>query len=297
MSSELRVMLREPTGAMSAERVLTGLSQMLRLIGELEDAVRHQDSRPQDRSVWALAHLAVGSVEAGYAPLELRRGATWEDLDRVAQRAVQGFAEAEAQESVPAGWTPEAAIPAAGLAKGLGATVDAGMRLTLISGGKAVQEVDVTRRAARNLHAALKVRRESIGSVTGTVGSITVHGRNRAGLWADRDDARVLVTFTDEQTPMIREALGDRVLVRGRLRRNSNGQLIGVTMRDLEPLSSAEAAPLGSLTGLAPDLTGGQTTREYLQDISWHVLKIRRPSTSTRQRSFLRLSPSLAMSR
>lgn len=149
VSSELRVMLREPTGAMSAERVLTGLSQMLRLIGEREHAVRHQYSCPGDRSVWALTRLAVGSVEAGSSPLELRCGATWEELDRVAQRAVQGFAEADARESVPAGWTPEAAIPAAGLAKGLGDTVDAGMRLTLISGGKVIQEVDVTRRVAR----------------------------------------------------------------------------------------------------------------------------------------------------
>ncbi|GGM19977.1 hypothetical protein [Micromonospora yangpuensis] len=58
----------------------------------------------------------------------------------------------------------------------------------------------MTRQVAENLAAALKVRRQSIGSVIGTLDSIYLHGQRRAGLWQERTNRRLDVTFTAAQT-------------------------------------------------------------------------------------------------
>jgi hypothetical protein len=162
----------------------------------------------------------------------------------------------------------EAAKPAGLLARDLGTTASTGMRLRLLVDGRPVREVEVTRRAANHLEVAVKVRRESVGSIIGTIGSITVKGRNVAGLWPDRGGPRVQLWFTDEQMPVLRDALSSRVQVSGLIRRNMAGQAIGVTVRRLECLPSyGEGKPVTGIVGLAPSLTGDRSTLDFLDEI------------------------------
>jgi hypothetical protein len=268
VATELGVTLRGPTGRMSARRVLEDLQQILNLVGELEDAQLGRYAQPRDRSTWSFSRLGVGSVEAVLAPAEPRGRATWADLKHVVFRVVEGYDEAERREVLPDGWTAEAAKPASALARGLGTTTGTGMRLRLLVDGNPVREVEVTRRAGLHLDAAVDVRRESVGSIVGTVGSITVKGRNIAGLWPDRGGPRVPLWFTDEQTSMMRDAFASRVQVSGLVRRNIAGQAVGVTVRRLERLPSHGAGkPLTGLVGLAPSLTGDRSTQAFLDEI------------------------------
>jgi hypothetical protein len=261
---------------MSAPQVLEDLQKMLRLIDELEDAQLGRGGRLRERSTWAFSRLAVGSVEAGLTPVEPRGGATWADLEQVAIRVVDGYAEAERREVLPDGWTLEAAKPASELARDLGTAVGVGMRLRLLIDGRLVREAEVTGHAARHLDATIKrhrdattkIRRESVGSVLGTLGYISVKGRNVAGLWPDRGGPRVQLSFTDEQLPALRDALASRVQVSGLIRRDGNGRVTGVTVRRIERLPSfGEAKPLTGLVGLSPSLTGDLSTLAFLDEI------------------------------
>jgi hypothetical protein len=110
--------------------------------------------------------------------------------------------------------------------------------------------------------------RESVGSVIGTLGSVNVKGRNVAGLWPDRGGPRVQLWFTDEQMPVLRDALACRVQVSGLIRRDGNGRMTGVTVHRVERLPSrGEGRPLTGLVGLVPSLTGDRSTLDFLDDI------------------------------
>jgi hypothetical protein len=110
--------------------------------------------------------------------------------------------------------------------------------------------------------------RESVGSVTGTLGSITVKGRNVAGLWPDRGGPRVHLWFTDEQMPELRDALASRVQVSGLIRRDGTGRAVGVSVRRVERLPARGAGrPLTGLVGLVPSLTGDLSTLDFLDEI------------------------------
>lgn len=264
VGNELRVKLQGPRGGMDAGRALDDLRQILHLLGELEDAYVRGPAR--ERSTWAFSHLAMGSIEAGFAPRERHGKSTWGDLDRVVLRVVEGFAEAEEHEAIPAGWTPEAATPAERVCRHLGTTIDSGMRLTVIEGGRETKHAEVTRRVQANLRAAKKVRRETIGSVTGFLGSLNVRGTGTAGVWLDRGGQRVTVKFDRDRLEELRPWIGRRVEVRGRLSRNAGDQILRVRMSHVEPLPSVEESPaLTGLVGAAPGITGGLSIREHLE--------------------------------
>jgi hypothetical protein len=104
-----------------------------------------------------------------------------------------------------------------------------------------------------------------VGSVLGILGSITVKGRNAAGLWPDRGGPRVRLWFTDEQMPALRDALARRVQVSGLLRRDGTGRVTEVAVRRIELLPShGEGKPVTGLVGVAPNLTGDLSTLDYL---------------------------------
>nr|MDT0661656.1 hypothetical protein [Micromonospora sp. DSM 115978] len=142
------------------------------------------------------------------------------------------------------------------------------MKVELLRDRKPVRAVTVTRRSAENLSATLKTRRESIGSVIGTLDTVTLHGKREAGLWLERTRRRIVVSFGRDQVETVRLALGERVEIAGRLTRDLADRLISIRMRDLEvlPRTSSEA-PASGLIGLSPDMIGDRTPEQHLEDI------------------------------
>jgi hypothetical protein len=121
-----------------------------------------------------------------------------------------------------------------------------------------------------NLERALQVRRESIGSVTGSIDSMSVHGKPVAGLWSVHGGTRIIVQLPSEElVAQARASLGaGRVVVRGRFRRNAADQIIELRAAsiEIEP-SQADAPPLASLVGADPDITGGLEPMAYLEAV------------------------------
>ncbi|MGQ0779459.1 MAG: hypothetical protein ACT4NY_34420 [Pseudonocardiales bacterium] len=268
MTLELGIRLRGRPGELDAQRVFRDLSKLMDLLGLLEDARLRRERKPESRSTWSVTNLGLSSVEVVIAPLEPRGGASFEVLERVSEIAVEGFGQIEAAPRVPDGWSDQALDRAEDVTRNLGVDAVRAMVLTLLVDGRPRRTVEITHRASVNIRTARKTRYSSLGSVIGRLDSVSVHGRNRAGLWTDRGGLRVEVTFDDDQQIEIASMLGRRVEIWGPLTRAANDQALSVRVRSITPLRNpAEARPLSELRGIAPDLTDGAEVREYLEGL------------------------------
>jgi|GEM_PF-2848067 len=268
--TELDVTLGGPVGGMDARQALVRLEEVLDLLADLEDADRRRPvgQRRVPRSTWTFARLGLGSVRAALAPLEPGPGATYDELDALNVRAVDGFEQVEGAELLPDGWGVNAARTARRLAGRLGATPDTGMKLSLIVDGQVRKSVAVTRRASVNLDRALKVRRESIGSVSGSIDSMSVRTKPFLGLWSPRGEGRIKVDLPPQLVEAAKQALGHNAAVRGRIKRNAAGQILGMRATSIEILPAvADAPPLLGLVGADQDLTGGLSPLAYLEEV------------------------------
>ncbi|MEH0823429.1 MULTISPECIES: hypothetical protein [unclassified Micromonospora] len=271
MGTELQVTLDSGHAAVDARSALLRLEGLLDLLAELEAGERIEDAagrrRPAPRSRWTFSDLGLGSIRAALAPLEPRPGGSFDAMDEVPVRAVDGFLQAEEEEIVPDGWSVTAARKARALTRHFGVTEQSGMRLSLIVDGLPKKTILVTRRSSVHLTRALQIRRESIGSVTGRIDSMSVHKKPYAGLWAKRGGRRIQVDLpSDDLVDVARDALGKDVTVRGRIRRNDAGQILLLRASSIEPLPEA-TEPLVELAGAFPDLTGGQDPVTYLEGL------------------------------
>lgn len=266
MGLELGIRLRGSGADLDAQRVLRDLTHLITLLGLLEDAQLRKDRRPTSRSTWSFNALSLGSVDAVIAPLEPRGGASFEVLDHVPELFVAGFEDVESSPRVPVGWDSRALRVAELATRKLGADADRGMVLTLLVDGKARRTAEITHRAATNARTAVRTRYSSLGSVIGTLDSVSVHRSKRAGLWTARGGRRVEVRFGTEHLDGVAALLGQKVEVWGPLSRNADDQVLSVQARRFIGLRQpAQPRRLADLHGIAPNLTGGEDVDHYLE--------------------------------
>jgi hypothetical protein len=269
VGTELRVTLPGPGGSADARRSLGVLEQVLSLLGELEDAALNKPARQAtERTTWGVSDVRLGSIIMTFAPNTPKRGATTRVLADVLTHAVDGFAVTEEREGLPAGWDLRAAATAAGLTQALGLMASTGMMVELLNDHQVQRSVTVTRRSAENLNATLRVRRESIGSVVGTLESVSVRNRRReAGLWDEVTGQRVALSFDAVQLADVKAAIGLRVEVSGRIVRDVEDRVLSLNMRSLEVLPGTSESPATGLVGLSPDMIGDRTPEEHLKEL------------------------------
>ena len=257
MSAELRVTFLGER--LDARKALAGLNKLLQVVAVAEE-LTNQDGK---RISWQFAHLGVGSVEAGIVPLEVARE---DDVEDTFARIVDGFAEAEEHEGLPAGWTVDLARCASEL---IAETDVDGLVLEMRRDGEAARRVSATRTARNHLDAGLRRGyRDSIGSLIGHLDSILVHDKFEARLWPDRGGPSVPVRFDSGLIEQVKDHLGARVEASGRIRRDGAGNVRSLKLRDLERLADLDdAPPLSDLIGLDPNLTEGKSAAEYLREI------------------------------
>jgi hypothetical protein len=268
VGTELRATLPGTAGTADARRALAVLDRFLSLVGQLEDvALNKRATRADERSVWGLTDVRMGSLTVTIAPNEPRRGATTRTLSDVATWVVEGLSEAEERDGLPAHWDRHCGESALNLAQLLGYLPATGLVLQLLANGEVVQEVTVTRRTEEHLRVGLSVRHQSIGSAIGRLDSVGLHDRREAGLWLETTGERVTVYFAKDQIEVIRKSLGRRVEVAGRLTRDVDGKLLTIQMRTLEILREQEGPDLTDLVGLDPGMTGGASPSAYLREL------------------------------
>lgn len=259
MSIELRVVL--PGDRVDARKAAAELGQLLKVISSLEAT-----TSDGGRSTWRFSHLGVGSVEAGIAVLAPRPGASEHDVESVLPQTLVGFREAEQHEGIPDGWTAELVTLACDLLKDID---PGGLDLELRENGRVVQAAHITDTARRHLEAGVeKEYRDSIGSLTGQLDTVTVHNKFEATLWPEQGGASVRMRFDADLVEVVKSHLGRRVEASGWIRRDQDGRVVQLKLRDLQGLPTfEESPPLTELVGLDPDFTGGLSAADYLREM------------------------------
>lgn len=262
---QLSATFHGPSDSIDAARALHQLSELIRLMGELEVATdRAAVSAPTHG--WSFTTLGLGSVVATLAPSRSIDADRLERMTGVPLRLVTGLETIGETADIPWDWSPDAVRAGGELMKTVGDSVETGLTLRVIDGGRTVRATTVTRALKVNLDQAIAPAAASIGSVTGLLGTIMVHDQARASVWPDRQRRRISVPLTDDQVEEAKALLGRRVELRGMVQRNSRGGLITVRVRSMRAAPVTNNVDLASLWGAAPHLTGGLTTAEFLSE-------------------------------
>jgi hypothetical protein len=108
----------------------------------------------------------------------------------------------------------------------------------------------------------------SFGSVAGSLDSISVHrGKREFRVWDENTNRPVRCKFTDAQVNAVKDLLGNRVLVSGNVQSDRYGKPISMVAETLAAASLGMLPPIESLMGSVPNLTGGLSIKEYLEDL------------------------------
>lgn len=142
-------------------------------------------------------------------------------------------------------------------------------------GANAVVVRDIERRSEATIEPGLSaelsrlfiVKYKEIGSVEGKLEMVSVHGAPRFTVYHAVTRHSIRCRF-DSATYLekVKEALGRRVIVDGRIHLNFKHEPIRVDIEGLDVLQDERVLPAASeLRGMAPDFTGELTTEAYLR--------------------------------
>lgn len=125
--------------------------------------------------------------------------------------------------------------------------------------------VNVDRRLEAKLNAAIGLDECVIGSVTGRLEAISLHGSLVFAVYPVIGQ-KISCRFGPEMKPRVIAAIDHRVQVTGTLRYKKRNQFPHeVETRDLRILDNAEKARLSDLRGMAPEATGDVSSADFIR--------------------------------
>lgn len=124
----------------------------------------------------------------------------------------------------------------------------------------------VTPAAAEHAKEALRPRYSASGSVVGRLDVVSVHQGRLFTVYDEIHRRPVRGSFADEIMPLVKEALGKRVLASGIIKRNSAHQMVSVFVEDFEIMPDDRDLPtVAELVGSDPEFTGGLPAAEWVR--------------------------------
>jgi len=226
----------------------------------LDDVGKAITRRSASEIIWFVNDLRIAS-----AAITLASRPT-DDIDepvlaRISMAYVNGLRIVEAGESLPPYFSDSSLKHLSRMTKPLGREAGA-----LIAGSSGVSNARITSQTERNLKKLQAPSSRAIGSVTGTLDVISLHGPPKFQVYDDLSNRPVGCKFRAGELEQIKAALGRRVTVNGIVVRNATGQPIRVEDPEIRIL--LDAPPLSQLVGIDPGFTGGMTLREYMEHVS-----------------------------
>jgi len=136
---------------------------------------------------------------------------------------------------------------------------------------KAAEENGSQRSATVSAETAAKVthllrpRYKTIGSVTGKLEVISIHGPAQFNVYEDRTKRAVRCRFEKERLEEVVRFMDRRVTVTGIVHRNANGDPLRVERPEIRELEDSELPTTRDLVGLVPELTGELSAEEHVR--------------------------------
>ena len=232
-----------------------------RMVSQLEKDLMNEKAQPRE---WLVSGTRIGSFTLELDPPNLIAG---DEADRVdtATTLVKGIEYLDIWQELPA----ELREPALRNLQAVAGSLRYGnseyeVEVTSISTG---QTARISHGMAKKINQLLLKERISMGSIEGKLELISVHaGSRKFNIYQDVTGKAVRCDLPRDMERQVIDALGNRVIVSGIIHRNLEGNPVRVRVERLRNLRSGEEAPtLDELMGSIPDLTGDQTTEEFIR--------------------------------
>jgi hypothetical protein len=265
--ADLDFEIKSPTGEVSAAIFKTAYSHALWLLEEYDSAM---SGKPRGVLRWFVRKLSSdGSLHVAFrsAVKFSRRRKDKDQADigpKVTSSLLSGLDDIETRCVTPP-YLSEMGLEKAGeLTKLIGRDGATGFRFQADD-----RVVDVTEQSSQNIRKLLPIRRTSIGSVEGRLEAINLHHKPRFIVYHAITRKAVTCHFVAEESMnWVKELLGRRVVVSGKLHKNVNGDTLRVTLEKLAPVDERNRFALPSDEELEdPDFANAGSTEEYIRRI------------------------------
>ncbi len=255
----LRFQVQGELGKITLSGFMDQINAHLRLLQEYDLAI----SRGQSASVeWLITDISKGSLVVETEPRSLLG-----DKDfgpEVAKVYVDGWAKIEHEGVSPPYLTEQGMDAARRIVRRIGKE---GIKGVVVAGPE--RSVTISPKASAHMDQLVPVKYRSLGSAEGTLETISVHGSPRFTIYHSRTKKAIRCDIPATDSTLLeraKEALGRRVIARGRLERNARGEPIRIKAKRLRILRERKELPtIAELGGKYPDFTGGLTSEEYVR--------------------------------
>lgn len=249
------LLLRVDAEEISPEQFITALNDFVGLAYDMEREL----SPSRERILrWRLVHLGIGSYQAGIEAEPVEDAA---DIGpSVASEILAGLPRIQAGER-PDTFTDEMLERVRRMA----ALVGNGTRAIYVDAPTLPKTYTITAVTAARIEAVSAQGYTSIGAIEGTLETISLHGRPSFTVYDAITARAVRCEFQPDMKKRVIAALGFKVIVHGRLRRDGVGR--PTQIRGVDTLRRLGTKPIIRVESLAGIFKGMGDTREYLAEI------------------------------
>lgn len=255
----LRFQIQGELGHITLAGFMDQINDHLRLLQDYDLAI----SRGQSASVeWLITNVSTSSLVVETEPRSLLDDKNFGP--EVAKVYVDGWASIEHEGVSPPYLTENGMDAARRIVRRIGKD---GIEGIVVAGPE--RSVIISPKASAHMDQLIPVKYRSLGSAEGTLETISVHGSPRFTIYHSRTKKAVRCDIPATDSTLLdraKEALGRRVIARGRLERNARGEPIRIKAERLRILRERKDLPtIAELGGKYPDFTGGLTSEEYVR--------------------------------
>ena len=143
-------------------------------------------------------------------------------------------------------------------------------RLTGFNVFTGTQETAINQQVRTNVEYLIGTGGVSLGSLRGSLDAITVHSGHEFRIWPSKLNSKkpIACRFTKAMLPEVISHIKNEVEVFGKIRRNSKGTPVFMTVEQFVPFERPSYVPsIGDVSGLINDLYGGLTLGRYMEDL------------------------------
>ena len=257
VAAEITVSVEGQTPDLLAQPFLDAMGRSLEILKELDASIAMR-RRPTLR--WAIAHMHIGSPAV--MTLRALSPPTGKDVSQdVVNHYLDGLEMLALGERLPDFFSEDAL----NAAKRLADLTKGNERVVIVRTPN--RSVQVSQRISVNIDELINRSYISEGSVEGVMEMVTVHDHNYFRVYDAIQGWGVPCYFRQESLEEVRNGLGKRVSITGRLRSDRLGkpesvQVSAIRILGLEPLPTPS-----EIRGIAKGMTGGLKAEEYLREV------------------------------
>jgi hypothetical protein len=253
----IRLVLKGAPENISLRSFSAALTNSLDILEDLDLAISHE---PKGSLEWVVTRLSVGSLSV---TIESRSKIKARNFGPdTAEAFVTGLDRVEKQGVSPPYLSEHGLKKARNLAGLVGQDGVAGIQVTDLG-----KTAEISRVAFENIRQITQIRDSAIGSVEGTIETLSIHGRPRFLIYESRTRKAVSCQFSrDMWFEKIKDIMGKRVIVSGLLHYNMKGEPHRVELEQIRLMKDRTELPgIKELGGSDPEFTGGLSTEEYIK--------------------------------